>query len=310
MGGSGRGFFYGDTQPEKIVREIRDKEEAAQNDAYNTEVFRIIRTLLNDANNRDVEAIRKHLETIESGLHKEIEGFIDLKYAGSVSKHTYVDGLSDIDSLAIINNSELSRKSPDEVKDYFYKMLRTKLPFTTIKIGHLAVTVAFKSGFEIQILPALKDGQGLRIPSSRRDNSWSHVIHPKKFALALRYSNIKMQGKLIPVIKLAKSVIASFSDQRRLSGYHVEALAIKTFLNYTGVKDTKSMLKHFFNEGSKNVLQPIKDKSGQSIHVDDYLGTSNSLNRKMISDSMATVARKMQNADGSREIRIWEQILK
>ena len=27
----------------------------------------------------------------------------------SVSKHTYVDGLSDIDSLAILNNSELAK---------------------------------------------------------------------------------------------------------------------------------------------------------------------------------------------------------
>lgn len=70
------------------------------------------------------------------------------------------------------------------------------------------------------------------------------------------------------------------------------------------------MLKHFFTEGAKCVLKPITDKTGQSTHVDDYLGPANSLQRKMVSDSMANIARKMQNADGSREIRIWEQILK
>ena len=69
------------------------------------------------------------------------------------------------------------------------------------------------------------------------------------------------------------------------------------------------MLKHFFTEGSKWVLTPVRDKTGQSTHVDDYLEGSNSLKRKMVSDSMASIARKMQNADGSRDLRIWEQIL-
>ena len=50
------------------------------------------------------------------------------------------------------------------------------------------------------------------------------------------------------------------------------------------------MLKHFFTEGSKKVLTPIKDKSGQSIHVDNYLGDANSIKRKMVSDSMSTIS--------------------
>jgi ribosomal protein S20 len=310
MGGSGGFFFESSKSPEDISKKIRNEEKRSSNQAYETEVTGLMRDLLTNINNRDVETIQTHLSTIENALHTEIDGFIDLKYAGSVSKHTYVDGLSDIDSLAILNNSELAKLGPNEVKDYFYKMLRKRLPNSDISIGRLCVTITFKTGVEIQILPTLKDKSGIKIPSSRRENEWSHVINPRQFALALRYMNIQMSGKLVPVIKLAKSVISTFPETRKLSGYHVEALAIETFMNYEGPKNPKAMLKHFFDKGSEKVLTPIRDKSGQSIHVDNYLGDANSINRKMVSDSMSTVSRKMHNADGSSEIRIWEQILK
>ena len=312
MGGSGDkgNYFESSTPPKDIAKKIRDEEKSSQDAAFDAEVSNLIRDLLSDVNDRDVDTLQRHLETIEGTLHSEIDGTIDLRYGGSVSKHTYVDGLSDIDSLAILNKSELSNLSPNEVKKYFYDVLKKRLPDTDIRIGKLAVTVKFASGFEIQLLPAIKHETGIKIPSSRRDNAWSHIIHPENFAKVLRYSNTQMSGKLVPVIKLAKSIISSLPENRQMSGYHVESLAIEVFANYNGEKTSKAMLKNFFKEGSKCVLAPVKDKSGQSIHVDDYLGEANSLNRKMVSDSMATIARKMQNADGRRELRIWEQILK
>ncbi len=310
MGGSGGGFFYeSSSPPENISKKVRDQEEKSQNNAFETEVNGMLRSLLSDVNSRDTDQIQQHLDTIENAIHAEIEGFIDLKYAGSVSKHTYVDGLSDIDSLAIINKSELADHNPGEVKEYFYQMLKKRLPNSEIRVGNLAVTVKFTSGTEIQILPVIKDKNGIRIQSSRRENEWSHVINPDKFAKVLRYTNIKMSGKLIPVIKIAKSIISSFPENRRIAGYHAEALAIETFVNYQGPKTPKAMLKHFFTEGAKCVLTPVKDKTGQSIHVDNYLGEPNSVSRKMVSDSMATIGRKMQNADGSKQSRIWDEII-
>lgn len=306
--GSGGGYFSTNT-PEELAKKIRQQEAIANNMSFEANITRLINDLLSNVNNRDTYAIQTHLNTIEKAIHSEIEGAIDLRYAGSVSKHTHVDGLSDIDCLAILDNSELADSSPDEVKEYFYKMLTKKLPNTTIRKGDLAVTVSFTSGIEIQILPAIKTATGLRIPSSRRDNNWSHVVKPAQFAMALRYCNAKMSGKLIPVIKLAKSIISTFNANRQLAGYHVEALAIETFINYKGQHKPREMLKYLFIEGAKNVLKPIKDKSGQSIHVDDYLGEANSLQRKMISDSMSSVGRKMQNADGISEIQTWQQIL-
>lgn len=309
MGGSG-GFFGSSASPEEISKKIRKEEEKSKDDAFEANVSALVKDLLTDVNNRDTDTIQTHLSTIEDALHKEIEGTIDLRYGGSVSKHTYVDGLSDIDALAIINKSELSASTPDKVKKYFFDRLSKKFPNSEIIIGKLAVTVKFTSGVEIQLLPALKTASGVKIPSSRLENEWSHIVHPEKFAKTLRYMNSRMAGKLVPVIKLAKSIASSFPETRRLAGYHTECLAIEAFRTYTGEKKPKEMLKHFFNEGSKIVLKPITDKTGQSTHVDDYLGEKNSLKRKTVSDSMSSVARKMQNADGSRDLRIWEKILK
>jgi len=183
MGGSGGGFFYeSSTPPEDISKKIRNEEIRSQDAVYETEVASMIKTVLTDVNNRDTETIQQHLSTIENAIHSQIDGFIDLKYAGSVSKHTYVDGLSDIDSLAVLNNSELADLNPEQVKQYFYKMLTKRLPNTDIKVGNLAVTLNFSTGVQIQILPVIKDANGIRIQSSRRDNAWSHVINPDKFA--------------------------------------------------------------------------------------------------------------------------------
>jgi hypothetical protein len=312
MGGSGGGGYFSETgkSPEELAKKIRTEEEKAKDEAYDSRVSNLIKELLAQVNERDTETIQRHLDTIISAIQSDIDGTIDLRYGGSVAKHTYVNGLSDIDSLAILNKTELANSDPATVKNYFFERLTARLPNTEISIGNLAITVRFSSGVEIQILPAIKRDGGFLIPSSRRTNEWSHVIRPGDFAIKLQQENTKLNGKLVPVIKTAKSIISSFAESRQISGYHVESLAIQVFRNYDGDKTTKSMLKQFFAEGAKLILSPIKDSTGQSIHVDDYLNESNSLRRKMVSDSLSTVARKIQNADGSRDIRIWQDLLR
>nr|WP_294860498.1 CBASS oligonucleotide cyclase [uncultured Fluviicola sp.] len=309
MGGSGGVFFPGSNSPDEISKKIRS-EEQAKGQAFEIEVTDLIRTLLSDVNDRDTNQIQKHIQGIKKALNLGVDGTIDLRYGGSLSKNTFVEGLSDIDTLAILNKSELMHLNPNEVKDYIYNRIRESLPTTDIVSGKKAVTINFTSEYSIQILPALKDGNGIRIPSSTDPNEWSKIIQPKKFVETLRYVNIKNSGKLIPVIKLAKSIISTLPERRQLSGYHVEALGIEVFSNYSGDKTPKAMLKHFFTEASKKVLEPIKDKTGQTIHVDNYLKAANSIERKMVSDSLSTVSRKMQNADGSKDIRAWNEILK
>ena len=44
-------------------------------------------------------------------------------------------------------------------------------------------------------------------------------------------------------------------------------------------------------------MNPISDSTGQSIHVDDYLGSRSSNSRRMVSDSLSQISRRMNNAD-------------
>lgn len=310
MGGSKEGFFYKKSDPDEILKKIQIEKEKAQDDQFDSKITAIINDLLSDINKRDSDKIQKKLNRINSALESDIEGTIDLRYGGSVAKHTYVNGLSDIDMLALIDKSELKNKTPGEVKEYFYNRLKRSYPGTEIINGKLAVTLRFKDGVELQILPAIKSSDGFKIPSVNQENKWSRVVNPKKFALMLRAVNQKTNGKLIPTIKLVKSIMADLPESRRLSGYHVEALAINIFSNYKGTFKPKPMLKHFFNQSSSHVLTPIKDKTGQSTHVDDYLGAKESLGRKMVADSLSRIGRRMESADSAKLQRNWEELLK
>lgn len=239
-------------------------------------------------------------------LEKDIEGVLDLLFGGSVSKHTYVDGLSDIDALVILNKSDLNGKSPEDVKNYFYTRLKESLPNTEIHRGKLAITIKY-SDSEIQILPAVRTESGIKI-ADQNSGKWAS-INPEKFTTCLTEVNKNVSMKLIPTIKMVKSIISNLPENRQLTGYHVESLAVEIFKSYDGKKTTKSMLKHFFSEATDKVMSPIKDKTGQSRHVDDYLGSGGSLERKIASDALNRIARKLKNADGSQSLDKWKEIL-
>ena len=302
MGGSGGGFF---PNPD-INKQLRESETQTRNQQFESEVSGIINLLLADYNNRDVSVIQGHLDTIKSALEQEIKGNVDILYGGSVAKHTYVDGISDIDALVLINKSELKDKSPAEVKKYFFERLQARLPRTQIGQGNLAVTVEFRDS-EIQLLPAIRHESGFKI-ADFSGNNWS-AIKPIEFTSLLTGINQNNGGKVVPTIKLAKSIISELPESQRLSGYHVEAIAVEVFQKYQGSKKTKDMLKYFFDEASRQVLRPIRDTTGQSMHVDDYLGSVNSADRNRVSKSLDRISRRMKNADGAQSIDQWRDIL-
>lgn len=304
MGGAG-GFFPGRADPEELFRKLRDSESKTKNEKFETEVGKHISDFLVKYNERG-EEVKKHLDAIKKALEKDIEGTIDLLFGGSVAKHTYVDGLSDIDALVIINKSELTKKSPEEVKDYLLDTLNTRLSKTPIDKGPLAVTVNYQD-IPIQLLPALKYKGGLRIADSSGKN-WS-FIKPTTFMEQLTKTNQKMGGKLIPTIKIAKSINSSLPEDRQLESYHTEALSIKVFQKYDGPKTPKAMLKHFFCNAGACIKKPIKDVTEQSTYVDGYLGGKGSLKRKIVADSIDRIGRRMQNADGALSTKQWTEIL-
>ncbi len=309
MGGSGGSFYRGTTAPEpdQVAKQIEKSVQKTQNQEFEIEINELLGGLLAQINDRDHQEIKDLLTKIKEELESEIEGSIDLRYGGSVSKHTYVDGLSDIDSLVFLNKSELIGKLPNEVKSYFFDKLQTKFPNEEVTQGELAVTVKFRTGTEIQLLPAIRYNTGIKIPSSSTE--WSNIINVDRFAKLLRGANIKMKGKLLPVIKIAKSILSKLPENLRLSGYHTEAISIQAFYNYEGERKLRPMLRHFFESASKISLKAIEDKTKQSIHVDDYLGGNNSLSRKIISNRMDQISRQMKNADLTHSTEYWKRTL-
>ena len=275
--------------------------------AYDVAVNRLLDDILQDLNDRDVAAVRQHLNALKEILEADQEGTIELFFGGSVLKHTYADGLSDVDMLAIINRSDLASKSPQEVIEAFGGGLRQRFPSTDITTGELAVTIRYSDGVEIQILPALRTSDGLHI--SRADGGgWSNVTRPDAFARKLTSVNQSQNGVVIPVIKLFKSLLESSESGVKLSGYHVESMAIEAFEHYTGPRTRKEMLQYFLTGAAELVKTPIQDRSGQSIHVDDYLGVPSSRERLDAAARLQRLAKRLESADRDNDVGGWTEM--
>lgn len=310
MGGGG-GIFGGNYTPDKYKEIIRKSRETTQDAQFETTVNEIINERL-AGYSRDSDTTREHLNEIKEIIEEDTIGTTEMRFGGSVSKHTYVDGLSDVDVLVIIDKSELSDSSPQEVLEY----IKTKLTdvnsrnIENISVGKLAVTVKLSGGEEIQLLPAIRRGEGYRIPAQKGDK-WSDIIRPDKFATKLTEVNQNCNGKVVPVVKLVKGILSQLPEEQQLNGYHIESIAIEVFKSYpdSNPKTPKAMLRYFFEKGKDVVKSPIEDKTNQSIHVDDYIGPKNSPERMRISYTLDRIARKMKNADEVGSSEEWESIL-
>jgi hypothetical protein len=88
----------------------------------------------------------------------------------------------------------------------------------------------------------------------------------------------------------------------------MESLGIAAFRNYAGNKTTAAMLPTFFERARELVLSPIKDSTGQSVHVDGYLGPANSEARQAASHVLGRFARRMRNATAAGSTAQWQAL--
>lgn len=304
MGGSG-GRYFSSFTPEEFKEKIRGAEEGTRDEAYEAQVNALLADYLAQFNDRDVDGINRILERVKAELSEELDGTVNLLYGGSVAKKTYVDGLSDIDALLLLHPTHAKEQTPEEVKENCAERLREIFGQEAISVGRLAVTVETE-GKVLQFLPAVRSGEHFKI-SNQDGTDWAR-IHPRAFAQSLSEANASLGNKLVPTIKLAKAIIGQLPEQRRLSGYHVEALALKIFENYSGEKSPHAMLKHFFDNTSKKLQKPMEDVTGQSTHLDEYLGPASSLQRKIVADACDRISRRLKNADGAKDIAQWKQV--
>lgn len=307
MGGSGGSIGHG-WKPEELARQVREAEQRVQSEAFKSDLAGLISTLLARINDRDTKLVQRHLKEIIDALTGVLADHIDQIFGGSVAKHTYVDGLSDIDCLLVVDGDELGKQGPKAVLDKVATRLSEKLAGESeVSAGDMAVTVKYADGLEIQLLPAVRDGDRLVIPSSRLKGEWSPV-NPTKFQEGLTKYNQQCDDKLVPTIKLAKAILGQLPDAHQLSGYHVESLAIDAFKNYAGPKTPAAMLPHFFEHAKERVKQPMTDSTGQSVHVDGYMGEASSQARMNASHILGRISKRLSNATAAESINQWKDI--
>jgi len=274
---------------------------------FNATVNGRLSEALKACNGRDVAAVSKHIETLEGAIGKDVEaGRVGLSFGGSVRKHTFVDGLSDVDLLAIVSDSSLADASPKDLLEGFAARIRARLPFTEVKVGALAITVKFADGVEIQLLPAQRTATGIRIKVPFEDE-WSNVVRPDRFARKLTEVNQACSRNVVPVIKLYKALQSQFPKPNQLSGYHVESLAIEAFRDYSGGRNLKDMFLHFCEQVSERVLAPIRETTGQSLHVDDKLGAEGSDDRVRISAAVERLVGRLRAAEDRGDAEAWRR---
>ncbi|MGH3191584.1 MAG: CBASS oligonucleotide cyclase [Streptosporangiaceae bacterium] len=296
MGGSGGGGKYpSSTEDIQAVREeaLRSLRQQKRDVAVNEVLSETLRRF----NDRDVELTRDRLEAIKEALGPLAVDFDRLLFGGSVAKHTYVDGLSDIDALVVIDAADTS---PGRVVEQLRTSVSQRLStgeVVDISAGRLAVTVRYSDGTEIQLLPAV-ERDGRTSIASEDGRAWRQ-IRPRKFAEKLTQVNQANGQQVVPTIKLAKAALQNLPEAHQLSGYHVEAIAVDAFRSYEGRRDRASMLVHLIRHAEHAILRPTGDITGQSVHIDQHLGPPSSQARRNVSAALGRLASQL--ADGSAD---------
>jgi Second Messenger Oligonucleotide or Dinucleotide Synthetase domain len=303
MGGSGSRSTFSDVSPAELQRRIREAEMEISDREFGPKLAERLNELLARVNDRNEELTSARLKLVKESLGDEFEEAFELKYGGSVAKHTFVDGLSDVDLLLVVKEEG----DPHSILGRVASKLERSAVGAETSTGRIAVTLTYPDGEEIQLVPAIRTNDNLHVPAWNA-NEWSR-IDPDKFRRGLSKRNASTAMKVVPTIKLAKAVTATLPEDQRLSGYHIESMAIAAFRNYEGPMTVEKMLPYFIKSMSQLIKTPIRDSSGQSVHVDEYLGRANSEKRRQISQNLDRIARRMDNATAGASMEEWNAIL-
>src|SRR2546429_6812184 len=167
MAGGGGGPSYFPSKPNQLQNLIRQTQESTEQKRMDSDVNQYLQDLLIKLNNRKTEKVQEYIDGIDRILKEEHE-VERLLFGGSVAKHTFVDGLSDVDALVVLNKEHFQGKNPKEVLGVFLESLQGGLArdeVATLDKGNMAVTVTYRDGTEIQLLPALRNRKDVSIPS-------------------------------------------------------------------------------------------------------------------------------------------------
>lgn len=273
--------------------------------AAEAEVAAVFRDALAQINQIDTEALNKHKEEIFQALKSTFEEADVLVGGGSYSQHTYVNGISDVDMLFVLDTFSASKipnkENSKAVLADIEKRIRQRFPNSEIKSGRMAVTIKFKDGLELQVLPAFRYHSGYRVPDYR-GAGWVES-RPKVFTELLQKRNKEMGGQLAPCIKLAKQICEN--QGLEVKSYHLSNMAVKAFEQYSGPRSHEAMLRHLFNKTKELTATRMRDITGQGAYVDNYL--TSKAQRIRLAQQLGAVEQQIAGAEGKASE--WQKLL-
>jgi len=163
-GGGGSAFPVRPTDIEALRQRAR---EIAEQTTFDAEVNDRLGERFAALNARDTEKINRYLDDILAALKGDVDGVERTLFGGSVAKSTYVEGLSDIDALVLLDRTDLQDATPERVREQFRLALNAQLDHQYVRAvttGALAVTVNYHDGTEIQLLPLSGAASTWRFP--------------------------------------------------------------------------------------------------------------------------------------------------
>ena len=146
------------------------RHRTVQQGLSDADINRCLRELLREYNEQEREAINRHLDVLRDSLELTDDDVIRFIFGGSQSKHTAVNGLSDVDALAVINDSSLSGQSPETVIRQMAERIRQRLPQTNVSTGDMAVTIKYSDGIESRSCRRYAPNRGSESPIPRLIN--------------------------------------------------------------------------------------------------------------------------------------------
>src|SRR4051812_3174104 len=138
MGGSSPHSTFSSVSPGDLQKKIRDAELEAAEKEFSPRLARRLNDLLSRVNDRDEVKTSQRLDQVRSVLGRELENEFVLRFGGSVAKHTFVDGISDVDMLVVMRGTV---DNPRSVLDQLSTRLSVKLKKqASVSTGRMAVT--------------------------------------------------------------------------------------------------------------------------------------------------------------------------
>jgi hypothetical protein len=302
MSGGGSKYFSLD-DAKSALEQLKEAEQSTGRVALNAEVAEVIDGELRAFRAR-AEAIVPRLTSIRETIRAVVAELVEMNLGGLVVGQAGPDGISDSDFVLIIDDCEISDGDPAIARRATSDLLLRQFPGSVVDESSL-IFILSTAGVEVFILAAINCKGVVRIPGS---TSWIN-LDPSAYAVRLQVADEQLEGKLVGVLKLAKGIIATFPNGQRLTGPHVEALALEIFGNYAGRRTSKDMLEYFFAETQHLVLQGIVDGDGNRVLVDTYLGEPNSRERNLTANALGRVGRRMKNADAGNSVDDWRDII-